>query len=252
MKTSALKLLAIAALALAAAGCVQSRLETVIAGDGSGTMSLSYSLSPEVAAAMKDLAAMPGQGEGQDELPSLDDFDRAKIEAACAAHGVKVKKLERAQAEGRETMTMELSFPSLDALSASLGESGSLTSGLRIVDAGDGNLKLVGVKLAEKPEAPEEPETEAEAETPAGEMDAAAMQKGLEAMGKLMAAAAELNVVMRVTVPGDIVSHNAMRVEGRTAIWELNSANMMTAGQSLGEPEIVFSGKGLALKAAAQ
>lgn len=251
MKTSALKLLAIAALALAAAGCVQSRLETVIAGDGSGTMSLSYSLSPEVAAAMKDLAAMPGQGEGQDELPSLDDFDRAKIEAACAVHGVKVKTLERAQAEGRETMTMELSFPSLDALSASLGESGSLTSGLRIVDAGDGNLKLVGVKLAEKPEEPEA-EAEAETETPAGEMDAAAMQKGLEAMGKLMAAAAELNVVMRVTVPGDIVRHNAMRVEGRTAIWELNSANMMTAGQSLGEPEIVFSGKGLALKAAAQ
>jgi hypothetical protein len=76
------------------------------------------------------------------------------------------------------------------------------------------------------------------------------MQKSMEIMGKLMASASQLDVAMRITVPGEVVSNNAMRQEGNTLIWEINSSNMMTAGGGM-EPEIVFSGKGLKISAPA-
>ncbi len=71
----------------------------------------------------------------------------------------------------------------------------------------------------------------------------------MELMGKLMGSMSELDVSMRITVPGDVIEHNAPKQEGRTLIWEINADNMMSAGASMGEPLIVFSGKGLKIDA---
>ena len=73
------------------------------------------------------------------------------------------------------------------------------------------------------------------------------MQKQMQVMGTLMGAMAELDVSLKITVPGDIIESNAPVQEGRTSIWAINSSNMMTAGQDM-EPVITFSGKGLKIK----
>ena len=62
---------------------------------------------------------------------------------------------------------------------------------------------------------------------------------------------AELDVSMKITVPGDIVTTNAPAQEGRTSIWTVNGDNMMTAGQDM-NPVITFSGKGLDIKPLAE
>jgi hypothetical protein len=70
-------------------------------------------------------------------------------------------------------------------------------------------------------------------------------------MGTLMGAISELDISMKVTVPGDIVSTNAPAQEGRTSIWAVNAGNMMTMDQDMA-PEIVFSAKGLKIKPQAE
>ena len=67
-------------------------------------------------------------------------------------------------------------------------------------------------------------------------------------MGKLMGAMSELDISMKITVPGDIINSNAPLVEGRTSIWTINQSNMMSSNQDM-EPVITFSAKGLKLKA---
>ena len=111
----------------------------------------------------------------------------------------------------------------------------------------DGNYILVGV------EAPEgDDEEEAAEEVPTMEQpDPAKMGKMMEVMGKLMASINELDVTMKITVPGEVIKHNAPKQEGNTLIWEINGENMMSAGDDFGEPEIVFSGKGLDIDAPA-
>ena len=66
-----------------------------------------------------------------------------------------------------------------------------------------------------------------------------------------LSAISELDVTMKITVPGDVIKHNAPKIEGRTLIWEINGQNMMSTGEDFGEPEIIFSGKGLNIDAPA-
>jgi hypothetical protein len=47
-------------------------------------------------------------------------------------------------------------------------------------------------------------------------------------------------------VPGDVVRSNAPKLAGRTSTWTINAGNMMS--QQDVNPEIVFSGAGLAIK----
>ena len=55
------------------------------------------------------------------------------------------------------------------------------------------------------------------------EADPEQMQKQMELMGKLMASISELDVSMKITVPGEIVESNAPTVEGNTSIWQWTS-----------------------------
>jgi len=79
------------------------------------------------------------------------------------------------------------------------------------------------------------------------DLDFDKIQNQMELMGKMMGAISELEMKMKITVPGDIVESNAHQVEGRTSIWAIDSSNMTSEDGDM-EPHIVFSSKCLKLK----
>ncbi len=248
------KLLILAVAALAAlnlTGCVVFHNHTSINADGSGTAEMTMSITPAVQEAMIEMKALDNSQSQEMDFPLLEDMDRDALDKAAKGHGVKVKKFDKALIDGRETLNIVLEFDDLEGFSYVMGRvmgGGEDGGGMGIFDAGDGNLVL---KQAEY-DFPPEPEDEAKGEeaAPADDMqnmDPAKMQKQMEVMGKLMAAMSELDVVFKITVPGDIISSNAPVTEGRTSTWSVNASNMMTMDQNM-DPEIVFSGKGLKIK----
>jgi hypothetical protein len=248
-----LLLLAIAAVAaMNLTGCVILHSQTVIKDDGSGTAEITMSIAPEVREAQLEMKALDG-GQSQDmDLPILGDMSKADIEKMTKGHNVKVENFERALVDGRETMTIALAFADLKGFSYTMGQimGGSESGdGMGIFDAGDGNLVLKQAKY----EYPTEAEAEEAPAPPADPLDAdpTKAQKQMELAGKLMAAMAELDLSIKITVPGDIVSSNAPTTDGRTSIWAVDASNMMTMGQEF-NPTIVFAGEGLKIKPIAE
>jgi hypothetical protein len=244
---------AMGTLCLAAMGCIQTRMSTVIDKDGSGTFNFHYAVSTEVAQTLKELSEIDGAGAQGQEMPTLESFDQERLEKACQEYGVKLDRFSRGQADGRKTIDIVLAFPSVSALFNALAASGTLSSssqqnsGVGLFRTKDGNYTL----RQTTPEVADKEAEDAESESVTGtmeDMDPQAMARVAELSGKLMAHLSELDIGMQITVPGDVISHNAQRVEGRTLIWEVNSSNMMTAADGM-EPEIVFSGKGLKIEA---
>lgn len=249
------KLLLLATTILAAinlTGCVIFHSVTEIKGDGSGVAELTMSMSPSVQEAIKELQAMDSPQSQDMDFPMMSELDKDTVEKAARGHGVKVRKFEKATADGRETVSIVLAFDDLEGfsyvMSHVMGE-GDSNEGMGIFDAGDGNYVLKGAEydFTDVEEKAEEPADASSIEDMAN-MDPAQMQKQMEIMGKLMGAMGELDVSMKITVPGDIVKTNAPETDGRTSIWTVNSSNMMSMDQNNMEPEIVFSAKGLKLK----
>ncbi len=232
------------------AGCVQMHMETVIEKDGSGTFAMSYSMSESVAEAIKELKDMDMPGQNMDDAPSLDDFNQEEIEKACKESGVKLQKFERSTLDGKENLEMVIAFKHIndlsDALTSTMNEQGG---GFKIFKTSDGNYNLVAVEPEAQQSEPEEEESPSESPQSMEDMDPEMMGKSMEIMGKLMGSMSELDIGMRVTVPGEILRHNAQRVEGNTLIWEINSSNMMSGDAGSMEPDIVFSGKGVKIDA---
>lgn len=236
---------------MALGGCIQMHSATVISKDGSGTASLKLSLSQSVADALKEMKDLD-MDSGQ-EMPDFSDINKADLQKAGKKHGVKITKFSRTDTDGRQGIDIQMAFKDLKGLSFVLNQvmgDGEKNSGLGIFDAGDGNLVLRSTEY----DFPAEEENSEAADISDGssamdpsDMDPAKMQKSMALMGTLMGAVSELDVRMEFTVPGDIVSSNSPTTEGRTAIWTINSGNMMTTGQDM-EPKIVFSGKGLKIK----
>ncbi len=236
-------------LSLGLTGCMQVAMNTTIDKDGSGTMFMSYSMSQDVADALAELEEMgPMQGMGESP-PNFSDFNKDELEKECKKYGATLKSFKEIDSDGRKGMEMEIGFKDLKSLNGVMSESmeGS-GGGFGIFKMDDGNYMLKGVEAPESEE--DMDEGEEEPETPQ-QPDPAQMGKMMEVMGKLMASASELEVTMKITVPGDVIEHNAPKIEGRTLIWEVNGENMMTAGQSMEEPEIIFSGKGVDIDAPA-
>ncbi len=236
-------LILLAAVAFCTTGCVQVHMDTTIEKDGTGLMSMSYAMSAAVAEAMAELGELPQQGDEQ--APMLDDFDEDKFKKACKRHGCELKSFEKDDTK----MSLAIAFESLENLSKALadGNAGG-DGGFGLFKTEDGNYTVSTIEY--EPVVDEEAEEDVEAAVEQ-EFDPDAMGKSMEVMGKLMGSIGELEFSMRITVPGDIISHNAHRVEGRTVIWEIDSSNMMTAGQDMQEPDVVFSGKGLKIDAPA-
>lgn len=238
-------LITLALLAVLSTGCVQMNMNTTIAEDGSGSMEMTMSLSPVLTESLDDLKAL-NPDEGLEDLDKLLEADKGELQAKVKGHGVNIKALDKTTVDGRETMHVALDFQDLEGLAYAMHElSGDDSPGLAIVDNGDGTYVLRAFEY-DFPAMPEEDQAE-EAPEEAPQMDPAQMGKQMEIMGKMMSAMSELKFVMKVTVPGDVVSSNAPKVEGRTSIWTVDQTNMMSAGMDM-EPDITFSAKGLKIK----
>jgi len=251
MKKLLLTLLSTALAGLLLTGCVQMHMVSEIDKNGGGTASLKVSLSQVVTESMEEIAAMD---EEQDmDLGAMTTLTRKELEKKVKGHGVKVKEFENGLVDGKQTLNVVFEFKDLEGFSFAMGEvmGGEGTGdGMAIFENGDGNFVLRSHAYdwpvdEDKAILIEEGDKSADA---AEEMDPEKMQKQMELMGKLMGAMAEMDISMKITVPGDVVESNAPVVEGRTSIWTINAGNMMQNQGDL-EPVIVFSGKGLKLKA---
>ncbi len=242
MKTM-LKLILTVALIAMMSGCVQMHMDTEIKKDGSGTMKMTMSLSDVV----KEAIELEAGDDDLAKIGSLMDMEKKELEKAIKGHGVKVKKLETKTIDGKETMVIIFEFKDLKGLSFAMHELDmGGDGGMAILDVGDGNYALRPYEYDFPIK--EEVEEEEEEEMSMDDMDPEKMQKQMEIMGKMMGAMGELDVSMIITVPGEIVESNAPTVEGRTSTWSINASNMMS-GETDMEPNIVFSSKGLKLKA---
>jgi len=250
---------------LLSSGCIRMHMQTDITADGSGTCSIEYGVSREVADALARLEAMDGGGMGGgEEMPDLGDLDREQVEQACKEAGVELKSFETTDDDAGESTRMVVAFEDVADLSDFLAattddEEEETREELRIERQEDGNYALttVSVPVPESKQKAAEDEMGGE-EDWSGEGDRTMdqgmddMQESMELMGVLMGKLSELDIRMTVTVPGEVISSNAMEVEGRTSIWTINSANMMEAEGMEMEPHIVFEGKGLKLKPASR
>ena len=231
-------------------GCVHMHMETDIAKDGSGTFTMTYSMSETVAQSLKELEelGMPGQ-QDMDDAPTFDDFKKEEIEKACKERDVKLQKFERTTVDGREFLEMVLTFKHPNDLADALATAMEEQGGMRLFKTASGDYTL---RMIEIPETEDDEDDAEEDDDPheMTEMDPEKMGKSMEIVGKLMDSLSELDVAMRITVPSEILEHNAQRVEGRTLIWEINSSNMMTMSDETNmEPDIVFSGEGVKIDA---
>lgn len=243
------------------AGCVKMHMDTVIDKDGTGTCTLTYAMSAEVADAFEKLQASSGAADGADlgaSPPSLKEMTRQRVETICQDTGVKLVDHKYTDDENGVSLTLKIAFPDVSKLSGALNVLNSSADGteqevLRIVATDDGNYLLTsatvpGAQTTDPASAEEEAEAEQEA-TEAG--DLAAMEESWEHMNVLMSHLGEMDMRLSFTVPGDVIHSNAMEVEGRTSIWTINAANMMQAEEMDMAPEIRFSGKGLKIKPSA-
>jgi hypothetical protein len=241
-----LLLLTVAAAALLT-GCVQMHSATTIEKDGSGTATMVMSMSEAVSEAIKEMAELDPEGSQGADMPAFDDIDRATLEKRVKDYGVKITKFEKGVKDGRETVEIAYEFKDMKGMSAAMGAMMSggedEENGLGIFDAGDGNLVLRPATY-DFPDWDAEDEDAATDEESSDAMDPELAGKQMQIMGTLMGAISELDIEMRITVPGDIVSTNAPQQEGRTSIWAINSQNMMSMESDMA-PEIVFSGSGL-------
>jgi len=237
----------LAAVAALTTGCIQMHMDTVIEKDGSGTADITMSLSKAVSESLEEIAEAD-MSEGMD-LESLMDLDKSEFEKEIKGHGVKVKKFERGIVDGRETIQISMDFQDLEGLSYAMNEfMDGEDNGMAILDNGDGTYVLKSYQYDwPDDEDDQDDEDDAEESKSPEEMDPEQMQKQMALMGKLMGAMGELEISMKITVPGEIVESNAPTVEGKTSIWRIDSSNMMTAGGDM-EPNIVFKAKGLKLK----
>ncbi|MEN8007748.1 MAG: hypothetical protein ABFS42_12080 [Candidatus Krumholzibacteriota bacterium] len=256
-----LAILAIVALtALSLTGCVKMHTDTIIDKDGSGTASLTMSMSPtgaEIMEEMKELDMDEEQGMDMD-MSMFDDIDKDDFTKAAEDHGVTVKKFDKGLVDGREQLDILLEFEDLKGLSYVLGSSmGAETGGgFGIFEAPDGNFILKSTRYDFPPEEIEEmeeietaPGTDGgESSETSGMTEEEKAQKQMALMGKLMGAMAELDIRFAITVPGEVIESNAPTVEGNTSIWEINASNMMSQQGNQAEPVITFSSKGLDIK----
>ena len=241
-----LVLLGIVVLVAALAGCVQIKMATDIAKDGSGTYTMNYSVSQEVEQTLAEMRALGGEtAVKMDEAPDFANFDRDEFTKKIAKHGVKIVAYTNDIKDGRRVVEMKLSYPDLISFSEAMGGSfGSGGGGMKITKNAAGDYVLASYQA-------QTPEPEPATEEAAPEDMNAAMQnaaKSMELMGRLMAHISEMTMAIAITLPGDVIESNAHRVEGRTCFWEIDANNMMQAEGM--EPHVVFSGKGLSIKTA--
>jgi len=246
-------LLPVLALALGTAGCVKLHSDTVIKDDGSGTAVMEIGIGQAMLEAVREMQELdPGSG-GDMDMPDFSDIKRDRIEKAVKPYDVTVTEFEHSSTDEKESIRIGFAFKDLKGLSAAMAATmdQDAEQGMGIYATDDGNyvLKSAVYDFSDMPRPEGEDEEEAEEVDPDAptEQTPEQMQRQMELLGKMMAAMSEMDIQIRITVPGDIIETNAPQQEGRTSIWSVNSSNMMTAGSDM-DPVIKFSGKGLEIK----
>ncbi|MBC8425420.1 hypothetical protein H8E07_14975 [bacterium] len=239
------------AVTLAATGCMQMEMATEIAKDGSGIFHYVMSIPTDVEEALAELSAMEGgMGDEMDEMPDFKNFDKKEFEKKLSKYDVKLKSFSNEVADAKRTVVLDLAFGNFEGLQAAMALlMGGSEDAIGIERMDDGNYLLSSTESTidfgdEEAEEPQE-----QAKEPSMEDMQAAMAnagKSMELMGKLMAHSSELAMTMKITLPGDVIEHNAPKLEGRTCVWEINSENMMQM-ESM-DPRIIFDGKGVNIK----
>lgn len=245
------KLILAAGLVLAAAltGCMQLEMDTVLNDHGGGTYTFSLSMSQDVESALTELSELDGGGMGDemDDMPDFANFDRSAFEQKLKGFDVKLKSFTNEVKDDRRMVKMVLDFGNFEGMQAAMASVMGGDDSVIITKLDDGNYRLEpgdsGISFDE-----EEDDGAEEAEPNMEDMEKAMANAGksMEIMGRLMAHSSELSMIMRITLPSDVIEHNAPEIEGRTCTWEVNSENMMAA-QGM-EPRITFSGKGVDIK----
>ena len=219
-------------------GCIQIYSDTVIEKDGSGKATLKMSVSKVIAESLEDMKAAGMDEDGKLGMLNFSHIDEKELMEKAMQYDVKIEKLEHGTIDGKPTLEVVMEFKNLKGMYYIIGNLvGEGYISLGIYDAGEGNFKLLPTEYEFSEEEAEEP---AEKETPPTTMEEVAP----ELLQKLVDGLAEMDVTMKITVPGDIIQSNAPSTEGRTSNWTINSSSMTNAGQDM-EPMIIFSGKGL-------
>jgi len=236
MRTAFLAVLSATSL-LAVSGCVQFHSDLTVDATGGGTATMSMSVATEVLAAVTEIKETGGATMGV-EVPDVNTITRASLEKRAAGQGVQVVAFDKGSAGGRQTLSCTLGFTSLKGLSRVLNDvaAGLGGAGLGIAPVDGGNLALRTMQY-------NFPSSQPAKKAPAAPTPEQA-QRHTELAMTVMAALGETDLVLKFTVPGDIDRSNATSVEGRTSIWTINAANMMSQQADVA-PEIVFAGKGL-------
>lgn len=237
MRAAILALTCTAAL-VAVGGCVQFHADVNLDGKGGGTAAVKFSVASDVLAARTELDRMGADNMGL-EVPDYAAITRPYLDKRAAGRGVTVTAFDKTKAGGRDNLSCAITFSDLKGLSWMLNDVASSIGGmgLAVANGEGGNVVLKQrqynfPQAARKRPAPVQPTPEQ-------------AQRQMQLAGTVMGALGELDIVFNVTVPGDVVRTNAPKRAGRTCTWDVNAQNMM-ARQDV-SPEIVFSGKGLAI-----
>ncbi|MBK8167153.1 MAG: hypothetical protein IPK64_14530 [bacterium] len=236
MRRPHLALLLLIAL-LGSTGCVQLRLDLDLDAKGGGTARIVMAADPQVLSARAELDRLGGQALGP-ALPAFDVITRPYLQKRGAGHGVALVTFNKGSADGRSTLDCTLRFTDLKGVSWMLNDVAAALGGAGLGYArGEGDHLVLRSKQYGFPAAAAPPAPPATGES---------ARRQAELATTLIGAIGELDVSLNVTVPGDVVRSNAPQVAGRTSTWIINAGNLMS--QQDVNPEIVFSGAGLAIK----
>jgi hypothetical protein len=236
--------LMVAALSVLGSGCVQVRMDTEIAADGSGSTTISYHMSRPVADAISRLASYQAGGpEAIHDYADAMDLRRERIDTVCRATGARLLDHTFVDDPQGRRLSMTLAFPRVEVLSHVFAELDDSPGGerreLRLVRTAQGDYHLTSVAMTSAEAVVDE------AMPPAGQWAPEDTHAAMQDLFVLLDHREELDVRITVTVPGEVISSNAMEVSDRTSIWFVNAA---TTGQPESPdftPDILFSGEGL-------
>ncbi len=219
------KLFVMVVVAFGLVGCLKVDQTLNINNDGSGSLSMSYSMQESTIRQMEAMAAMEGEDSGDMDFEFDEESVREDLKQ-LEEHGITVKTVESEVKDGWRVMNIELDFEDIAALmKTDFYDEDTFTISKN--EAGNYVIKTV----AEEMEQPDE------------EMDAAMLQS----MAPMFAG---MRITQHINVPGDIVKSNAAKVDGKTASWIYDIDEDPTVIQKMQNMtiELEFDGSGVDIK----
>jgi len=219
---------ALAAAAIAAAGCVQMEQEITLKADGAGELKFNSAVSEQTIAQIEALQKA-FQDNPDAKAQGGMSFDEKSLRAAFEKQkdaGVELKSLKVESADGIRRISLEASFKDLAAAARATG--GDKADSISLVKNAEGNyvLTLGADQLGNK--VPEEQRPVAKA-----------MMAGLK-------------VALKLNLPGDIAESNATKTDGRSASWvlDITDEKIFELMEKLGKEgfRVTIKGAGLDLK----